>query len=386
MGIRLLASLLILTAGFWGNVSGFFGFGNSHDDDDRHKKSFWERTFNKPIPLPDDVVLFGEEELEIKEESNILGGNVATNNRADLGRDVFAEGSLLADKADLDRGTTIAGNLEASRIEGKDYTINGETIKPRKTKDYELPSIQRPDPGRHDIRIKKKEEATINPGRYDKLSIDREAVVTVEPGTYELERLHVDRDVTLILTGPTMFLVDDYFSFNSDTMVDLRNDLQTTDVQWHYRGNSSLLIGKRVFGAGEVIATRAKIHVRDETTWRGRLIGEEVKVGRDVTISVGTAFNVPSRAEDVVEDPEGGLIIVNEILINLSEDAPAETLAQILEATNGMIVGHINISNEYKIRIESGTVQELEDTIQAIEALGVEGVEVVSKNGLVYPD
>jgi hypothetical protein len=285
----------------------------------------------------------------------------------------------LADKADLDRGTTIAGNLEASRIEGKDYTINGETIKPRKTKDYDMPSIQRPDPGRHDIRIKKKEEATINPGRYDKLSIDREAVVTVEPGTYELERLHVDRDVTLILTGPTTFLVDDYFSFNSDTLVDLRNDLQTTDLQWHYRGNSSLLIGKRVFGAGEVIATRAKIHVRDETTWRGRLIGEEVKLGKEAVVSGEVAFVRPSDPGMLINDM-GDIFAVNEIGVLFADDVAESQIEEVRTLLDGRIIGAVPRPQMRLFEIAASTSADTDAAIALVEARTFQFVEVVFRN------
>ena len=346
MGIRLVAGLLVLTASFFGSIGGFFGLGNH--DDDRDKKSFWERTFHRTIPLPDDVVLFGEDDLHINNESNILGGNAATNDRANLGRDVFIEGSLLADKVTLSEGVMIAGTLEASKISGKDYTLSGETIKPRKTKDYAMPDIQRPNPGRENIRIKKKEATTINPGRYDKITIDREAVVTVEPGTYEAERLTVDRDVTLIFIGPTEFRIGNHLSIGSDVMMDLRNDLETSAIKWHYRGDSSLMIGGDVFGAGEVIASRANIHVRDDTTWRGRLIGEEVKLGKGVVVSAGGAFASPPKKEDIVEDPDGGVYPINIVLVLMEEDTTDGDAMVVAEEIGGRITGVAPMAKLYQ--------------------------------------
>ena len=174
--------------------------------------------------------------------------------------------------------------------------------------------------------------------------------------------------------------------FGENLLIVPGENVELSDIQMNHSGNAALTIGEGVFGSGVIRAPDANIVLGTNSTWRGRLAGQRVVLQEGSIVTQADTFNIPSSAADVVEDPDGGLIIVNEVLVNLEEGVSVTTLQPILEEVNGLVVGHIAVSNEYKIRIAATTVQELEDAIGAIKALNVGGVEIVSKNELVYPN
>ena len=107
-------------------------------------------------------------------------------------------------------------------------------------------------------------------------------------------------------------------------------------------------------------------------------------VGKDAIIARESAFAKPSDPSKIIEDPGGGFVIVDEILLNLDEDIPISILSQILRETNGHLVGFLDLTNEYKIHIETTTIDELDAVIGTIENLGIAGVTSVGKNAVMF--
>ncbi len=91
-------------------------------------------------------------------------------------------------------------------------------------------------------------------------------------------------------------------------------------------------------------------------------------------------FVKESDPEKIIESVEGPIFIVNEILLDLIQDATIADAGAIASSINGRVVGFVEAINLYQIQVSTVSEPELSLLIQTLEASGDPKIERVFPN------
>lgn len=78
-------------------------------------------------------------------------------------------------------------------------------------------------------------------------------------------------------------------------------------------------------------------------------------------------YNYKLEDSDIRTDSESGISYVsNMVIVYFSENASQQVIDDVIRDLNGEVVGHLSLVNQYQIRVETSTLEELEELCQRI--------------------
>lgn len=339
---------------------------------------------NDAVPLPDGVVVFGELELTLEQGTNILSGDTASNGQAIVQREGLLADSLIANRAVLGQNVHILSDLEADRITGPNFIVEGETISPRVTEDFAIPDLLPFQPGTENIRIRAGETTILQPGAFGRLSIEEGANVTLQGGTYNLRSIQVGEGVVFNLIEPITLNIQQHASFGSRTIFSPDLNLDLNDIRINYAGRGVVSFHRNSVGVGILHAPNAAVFLGKQSEWRGQLAGRRVVIGKEGTVSRENTFvKITDLRKIVTDDEDGSRFAVNEIVVNFTSDATRGDVDRIAQLVDGIVTGFVASANIYQIEVEASDIAALEALIEIIDALGDPQIEGVMKNYLL---
>ena len=130
----------------------------------------------------------------------------------------------------------------------------------------------------------------------------------------------------------------------------------------------------------KILAPKATVRLGDTTTFRGQVLAKKIKVGKESVVSREETVIKESIFEEAILEEDGSRFFVNELIINLKDEATFLDAQNIADQIDGRIVGFIKTTNVYQIEVSVNTPEELETKIQFIRQLNNPLIEGVFRN------
>lgn len=371
--------------------------------------------FSSNSPLfqnTDNFILFASEEIKLEQGVQISSGDLGSNKEIDIEKDSIINGNLFADRIALDKNTQINGNVSFNKLETKkDAKILGTQTSFVSLLIAVLPAIPDFQIGERDFKFEGKDNSLVS-GNYKNITLEKNGRLTLSGGTYNLNKLELKENATLIFNAPTTLNIQ--FKLKSQEHIAVlpgNNNLKPNDLVINYNGlhlknekeekedndeeinalhddkekkefkerkiGRPIVFGKNSFLNFKLLAPQAAVHIGESSTIRGQILARRVKVGKGGVVSLEITTIKASRPEDIITDPDGGVYPINEILVSLTSDATQNDAQAIADLINGRIVGVVSSINLYQIEVQTKTIEELENIINNLHSrtdLKIDGV------------
>ncbi|MEL6616302.1 MAG: T9SS type A sorting domain-containing protein, partial [Bacteroidota bacterium] len=217
-----------------------------------------------------------------------------TLNRQSQGYTGSYEGHVTASGAiSIDRRNRIIGDVTAGSVltVHPSATVTGTASGNAAVSPIALPGVVSVTPGMQNVTVTTSSQ-TLTPGAYRRVRVESNSGLTLTAGTYDLDRLQLRPFTTLTLDvsgGPITIQTATQLAIARDVILKVTgasgpdNGLshlvtmrtaQTTDVS----------IGNRSFVAGTIEAPLAKVRIRADASYIGRLAAREIRVDNRTTL------------------------------------------------------------------------------------------------------
>jgi hypothetical protein len=356
---------------------------------------------NPPIfPNTDNFVIFAEQSLSFEESATVSSGDVGTNGTLDIGKDATINGNLFADKITIAKNTTINGNAAYNKISNK-----GEILG-TKTAPTSLPIANQPDVQPFIIGTQDKTFSgnanTLPAGNYKNITIQKDSILILSGGTYNLNILDLKdrstiifnaettlniqfklrgRDTVSILNGQNAKPQDLHINyvgtqakqFKNDRREDDEDEIQSTldkqerDDCKNQKIGRPIVFGKNSFLNFALIAPKANVIIGKDGTLRGQILARKVKIGKNFIATKNETFEKESDPTKIVTDVDGTKFFVNEVIVLFADEATNADMETIATLIGGKISGIVTVPKIAKIEIPTATIQELRNKIQKIK-------------------
>lgn len=337
------------------------------------------------LDTADDFVLLAKDQITIGSAVSLSSGNIGVKNakgRITVGAKGSLSGDLYADTVALAAQSTVNGSVTAKKLTKAPSTeILGETstafssplVSP-------FPSVPSFTTGLQDITIRSNTEQTIQPGSYRNVTAGSRNALTFPGGVYNIDRLTIGSNATLIFEAPTTLNIMSTAGFGSKVVFSPAPTLELEDVEISFLGRA-LTFGSNSFISGIVTAPEANITLGPKSTFRGQIFGQRIVVGSGSVLSGSNSFEKESDLEKVAT-VDGAKIILNEIVIIQSSFGTFADLLNVAEIVDGEVTGYIPDLGLGKIEVAANTIDELKAKIDSIEDLQDQSIESATYNVL----
>ena len=240
-----------------------------------------ESSANPPFNSLDGFVLFAKERISLGKRVQVSSGNLGSNEKLYINKDSTINGDLFADKIYVNKRTIISGNISFNRLKTrKEPQILGSTTTPVSLPIGNLPEILDFPVGDEDIEFEG-EENSLPPGNYGEIELEENSQLTLSGGVYNLYKLEVEKNATLIFDAPTTINIAKKFSSEKNTSILPGADTKPQDLLINLSSQKSIYLGKRSFLNFNLLAPEAKVYVGKEATLRGQILARKIEVGKD---------------------------------------------------------------------------------------------------------
>ncbi|MEX2053112.1 MAG: hypothetical protein WD898_02715 [Candidatus Paceibacterota bacterium] len=351
-----------------------------------------------------NFVLFATNELKLEKEVQVSSGDLGSNEEVDIQKDVIINGNLFADEIEIDKNTVINGSVSANKLGLKE---DGEILGTR-TDSASLPIANLPEVpvftvGDEDLQFQGQANI-LNPGSFAKVTLEKDSKLVLTGGTYNISRLILEDNSTLIYSGVTTLNIQQEFKGQDSIAILPGQNLVPDDLTINYEGKKEkkgkgknehdddkkkgeddngtkpIVLGRRSFLNFKLLAPRADVRLGDATTFRGQILAQKIKVGKGSVLSRNNAFVKDSDPAKIVVDQDGSRFLVNEILIDLNAIATELDAQDIAVIVGGRLIGFVESSNTYQVELLANTAEELETMIQTIRTLPNSVIEGAFRN------
>ena len=367
----------------------------------------------------ESFVLFAEEEIRLEQGVQVSSGDLGSNGKIDIEKDVIVNGNLFADRVIIDKNTIINGNASFNKLKlHKDSQILGIQTKPVQLPIANFSEVPDSQVGTQDFRFEGRNN-TLTAGSYKDIILEKNSRLELSGGIYNLHKLELKDSSTLIFNASTTLNIQ--FKLRGKDRVSILPglNLKPDDLKINYLGirpkkekeereddddeiNSEMddkekkdhkvgkigrpaVFGKNSFLNFKLLAPKASVHIGKESMIRGQILARKIKIGKEGILSLKFYFSIPSKPEDLVE-VEGIKLFINVVEVNFIDSATFEDALRVAELINAKILGFGSVTNLYAFEIPARIVQELEAAIAKVEALNDTKIEDVSKSIPFIPE
>lgn len=329
----------------------------------------------------DNFVILAQEEIKIEKEIQISSGDVGSNKEIAIDKDSIVIGNLFADKISIGNNSQINGNVSYNKLEiREDATILGTKTDSVSLPIAELSPITDFPIGDRDFKFEGKGNTLVQ-DNYRDIILEKDAELTLTGGTYNLNCLELKENSTLIFSAPTILNIKKELKGKQRIAVlSGNNNLKPTDLTIHYVGKNKdknkekeegfkpIEFGEYSFLNLKLHAPKAEVHIGQNSTIRGQILGRKIKLEKGGVMSRELSGIKITNPANIITDSNGGVYPINEILVSLIQDATLQDAKIVARSINGRIVGVINSINLYQIEIQARTISELENLINNLRA------------------
>ena len=338
-------------------------------------------------------VLVAEDRIHLAGDVQVSSGDLAVNGEIAIAGSNIISGNLFSDEIKIAGGTQINGDASFNELKlTQNSEILGTTSTPISLPIIELPDIPDFIPGNQDLIIQ--EDRVISPGDFNKLEVKEGVTLTLNPGTYNLNELALRDGAKLLFAATTTINIKQTLKINTNVLIAPNVNISPTALIFNIKLESKttrkgkqepkgvriVTIGGDSFISFKLVALGSKVHLGDRITFRGQIFAEEIRVGEGSILSREDVFVKESDPEKIIESVEGPIFIVNEILLDLIQDATIADAGAIASSINGRVVGFVEAINLYQIQVSTVSEPELSLLIQTLEASGDPKIERVFPN------
>ena len=334
-----------------------------------------------PFPSLDQFVLFAEEELALEQGVQVSSGDLGTNGKLDIQKEATVSGDLFADELAIDKNSQVNGSASYNNLKlRKEAQILGTQTKPISLPVAILPEIPDFQVGTEDFKFKG-EINTLPAGNYRDLTLEKESRLALGGGTYDLNKLELKENSTLIFNSPTILNIKKELRGQERVIILPGNkNLKPTDLMINHRGEGEnkakpVEFGKESFLNFKLLAPGAAVHIGESSSIRGQILARKVKVEKETVASREVAALKEFDPTKVIIDNEKSIYPTNEVIVNFISDATAVDAQLVAELVSGIIVGHISFANAYQIQVSAVTEEELGAIINQIKSSGNSKIE-----------
>ena len=341
----------------------------------------------------DNFALFAQEEVRTEQEVQISSGDVGSNKKIDIDKDVIVTGNLFAKEVAIDKNSTINGNASFNNLKlHKEAQILGTQIKPVSLPIANFPDIPNFQVGTDDFKFTGQDNI-LAAGNYRNIVLEKNARLHLSGGIYNMSKLFLEEGVVLIFSAAaTLNIRQELFAQQNVSILPDRN-VAFDGLIINYlgkRGNdrsrqrdqgiAPIQIGKRAFLNMKLLAPSADIHIGEEATIRGQVVARKIRIGKGTVVSRDIASSLQPRPADIITTDEGASFVKNQVIIKLVPNAAISDAMIIAKSVNGSMIGIIPSINLYQLLVPTETVEELENTIEIIKNNSL--VKVATKNNM----
>ncbi|MBI2122020.1 MAG: hypothetical protein HYT98_02755 [Candidatus Sungbacteria bacterium] len=366
--------------------------------------AFAALNFNNP-PLFTDLsgfVLFAQEEIKLEQGVQVSSGDLGSNGKIDIEKDVIVNGNLFAKEISIDKNSTINGDASFNKLKlHKEAQILGTQTRPIQLPVANLPEITPFNIGTQNFNFTGATN-TLFAGNYRDIVIGKNSRLVLDGGTYNLRKLELKDGAILIFNASTTLNIQfklrgkDHVSIlpglnikpddlkinylgirpkkekieKEDDDNEIESEMDSQEKKDHKAGKIGrpVVFGKNSFLNFKLLAPKAKVKIEKESTLRGQVLARKIRIGKDGVLSrEQTGFSI-ARPEDIITDPDGGVYPINELLISLTPEATILDAQAIAISISGRIIGIVSSINLYQIEIPVGSIQELENLISMLRS------------------
>ena len=313
----------------------------------------------------DQFVLIAEDKIELLDNVQVSSGDLASNQEIRIRQNNIINGNLFTNQIRIDATSTINGNASFNQLE-IDLTskILGSTTTPVSLPIVNLSQITAFQPEEQKIIIT--QDQTINPGNFDEIQVQPNITLTLNPGTYNINKLELLNNSKLLFSASTTINIQKELVIKEKILISQTINIPSTDFQINVQEDKDIQIGKDSLLSLKLLAPNSQVELGQRITFRGQILAREVRVGEDSILSRQDFFSKESDSTKIVEDQEIKFI-VNEILVLFKDEATQADAQQVANLINGRIIGFIPTPKVFKFEVLTLTPQELLNKIQIIK-------------------
>ena len=366
----------------------------------------------------DNFVLFAQEEIKLEQGVQVSSGDLGSNEKIDIEKDAIVNSNLFADEITINKNTQINGNASFNKLKlHKETKILGTQTKPVSLPIANLPEIPEFQTGTQDFKFEG-ENNILPAGNYRDIILEKNSRLILNGGTYNLRKLELKENSILIFNSLTILniqfklkgqqhiailsgdnnlkptdLVVNYIGIRSknekvekedddDEINALHNETENKDYKERKIGRP-IVFGKESFLNFKLLAPKASVKIGEDSTLRGQILARKVKVEKNSILSSDIALSLQPKLEDLVKTEEGEILVVNQIILQLTANGTFEDALVIANSINGNIVGVVQSINLYQIAVHTTTIDELNNLIQQIKNQQNSKIINITKNIII---
>ncbi len=203
-----------------------------------------------------------------------VAGNVAAGGEIRLKKDSRIHGNATAAGAvSLDQGANVSGSI--SQNSGVSPWASASLFTPAAFST-----------GGPDVKVEKNQSLTLSPGSYGKLDVKADAFLTLAAGDYSFQKLDLDKNVQLNITGPTVIRVVD------DVKIQDQGRIQGTATDLLVISGKNVDLHKNGVYVGSFMAPNGTVKLHHGSQFSGLLYGQRVDVDQNSTVSGAAAIGL----------------------------------------------------------------------------------------------
>ena len=229
-------------------------------------------------------VLFAGEEIMIEKNVQILNGDLISNGRLKIGKNTVVNSNLFADKIVIDKNSLIKGDALFNELNvAKNSIILGVTSTPISLPIMEFSLTPIFETGDQDLVIKQNQ--TINPGRFDKIEVNEDVTLTLNRGTYNLNRLKLNKRSKLLFFGPVIINIQKEIEIKKEAIIFPSDQIITQNLIINIQGDKNIDIGENSSLNFLLFAPNSQVNLGERITFRGQVSAKEIKIGKNSIFS-----------------------------------------------------------------------------------------------------
>ena len=261
-------------------------------------------------------VVFGQEGVWLKENTNVISGDVAVNIASDgpclingsevtIGQNTHFMDSasrVMGDTVYLKQGAQVF-DVYYNELKGKG-TVLGDRHTPIELPTIpQLPAVPNVSPGTQSFNLKKNATLMLDADSYGKLETKKGATITFTGGVYHFTEWNLGEDVKVHFTAPTEIRIAGKLDIGTDSFVGpaTGSDVSVHDIFIYVlgvNGNTGNLgatpkaakFGMRAIINANMYTPNGTLWIRERSTATGAFFGKWVEIGQNVTLTLDNGW------------------------------------------------------------------------------------------------
>ncbi|OGY99597.1 MAG: hypothetical protein A2945_03045 [Candidatus Liptonbacteria bacterium RIFCSPLOWO2_01_FULL_52_25] len=364
----------------------------------------------------DRFVLFASDNIQLAHEVQVSSGDFGSNKTIDIQKDAIINGSFFADTIVIGKSTQVNGNVAANRLKlSASSTIFGSTSSSVSLPIANLPQVPAFTVGTQDFTFTGA-TGTLPAGSYRTITIAPSSTLTLSGGIYRLRALDLKDNATLIFNAPTTLNIQFKLKGKDNISILPGLNLKPDDLKINYLGmrpkndkttedddgeiaslldqqetkdlkagkiGRPIVFGKDAFLNFKLLAPRANVHLKDNTTLRGRVLAKKIEVGRDSILSREDFFSKESDLAQVVEDQNGAKFVINEVIVLFEDGTTLNDFIFVANSFGARPTGFLSTLLMGKLEVSAASIEELDIIINQIRNSEIPTIKDAFSNVIV---